>query len=159
MKSLMPWKRRGEEGGSTALTESPRDSLRQMRRELESLFDRFLGGWPMAAGRDWPMTELGFDVDDTENELVVRADAPGFEPDDFNVEIVGDNLVLRAEHKEETKKGNARHYRSGRLYRSMTLPHSVEPEKIDARYHSGVLEIHVPKGEEAKGKRIEVKAV
>lgn len=159
MKSLMPWKRRGEESGSTALAESPRDSLRQMRRELDSLFDRFFGDWPLAFGRDWPMMELGLDVDDEESELVVRADAPGFEPGDFNIEVVGDNLVVKAKHKEETKKGNGRHYRSGRLYRSMTLPDGIDAEKIDARYHSGVLEIHVPKTEAAKGKRIEVKAV
>ena len=43
------------------------------------------------------MTGWGLDVDDKENEIVVRADAPGFEPDDFNVEIVGDNLVLKGE--------------------------------------------------------------
>jgi HSP20 family protein len=130
--------------------------LTEMRRELDSLFDRFFGDWPLLAGDGWPMMGWGFDIDDRENEIVVRADAPGFEPEDFNVEIVGDSLVLRAEHKEE---GNGRSYRHGRLYRRVTLPHGVEADKIEARYHNGVLEVHVPKGEEAKGKRIEVKAV
>jgi HSP20 family protein len=159
MKSMIPWKRRNENGGSTALAERPRDALTQMRGELDSLFDRFFGDWPTPAGRDWPMMGWGFDVDDKENEIVVRADAPGFEPDDFNVEIVGENLVLEAEHKEEEKKGNGRHYRHGTLYRRVALPHGVETDKIEARYHNGVLEVHVPKGEEAKGKRITVKAV
>lgn len=159
MKSLIPWKRRMENGGGGALAERPRDMLTAMRRELDSLFDRYFGDWPMLAGRDWPMTGWGFDVEDKENEMVVRAEAPGFEPNDFNVEIVGDNLVLKAEHKEEEKGGNGYRYRHGSLYRTLPLPHGVEADKIEARYHNGVLEVHVPKGEEAKGKRITVKAM
>jgi HSP20 family protein len=159
MRSLVPWKRRSEEKSGTALAERPRDVLTEMRRELDSLFDRFFGEWPLWGGDGGTLMGWGFDVDDRENELVVRADAPGFEPDDFNVEIVGDALVLKAEHKEEEKEGNGHRYRRGRLYRRILLPHGVETDKIDARYHNGVLEVHVPKGEAAKGKRIAVKAV
>jgi len=158
MSSLIPWKRRSDEGGSSALAERPRNMLSQMRRELDTLFDRFFSGWPTLAGGDWPMTGWGFDVDDTGKEIVVHAEAPGFEPDDFNVEIVGDNLVLKAEHKEEEESGNGYHFRQERLYRTVALPHGVEADKIDARYHNGVLEVHVPKGEEAQGKRITVKS-
>ena len=158
MASLIPWKRRSEERGSNALAERPRDVLTQMRRELDSLFDRFFSGWPTLAGNDWPITGWGFDVDDTGKEIVVHAEAPGFEPDDFNVEIVGDNLILKAERKEEDKTGNGYHFRQERLYRTVPLPHGVEGEKIEARYHNGVLEVRIPKGEEAKGKRITVKS-
>ena len=160
MWNLIPWKRRNEDGGGGAgpLAERPHDALVQMRRDLDSLFDRFFGSWPTSSGGDWPMAGLDLDVDDKEDEIVVRADTPGFEPDDFNVEIVGNNLVLKAEHKREEKKGEGRIYREGRLYRSVPLPRGVEPDKIDARYRNGVLEIHVPKGDEAKGKRIAVKA-
>ncbi len=157
MASLIPWKRRNEEkeGG---LMERPRDMLAHMRRELDSLFDRFFSGWPGLAGGNWPVAAWGFDVDDTGKEIVVHAEAPGFEADDFNIEIVGDNLVLKAERKEEDKSGNGYHFRQERLYRTVALPHGIEAEKIEARYHNGVLEIHLPKGEEAKGKRIAVKS-
>ena len=158
MASLIPWKRRSEERGSSALAERPRDVLTQMRRELDSLFDRFFSGWPTLAGGDWPVTGWDFDVDDSGKEIVVHAEAPGFEPDDFNIEIVGDNLLLKAERKEEDKSGNGYHFRQERLYRMVPLPHGVEAEKIEARYHNGVLEIRVPKGEETKGKRITVKS-
>ena len=158
MWNLIPWKRRDEDRGATPLTERPQDALIQMRRDLDSLFDRYFGNWPALSGSDWPAVGWGFNLDDKENEIVVRADTPGFELGDFNVEIVGNNLVLKAEHKQEEKKGNGRHYREGRLYRTVSLPRGVETDKIDARYHNGVLEIHVPKGEEAKGRRIAVKA-
>ncbi len=157
MASLIPWKRRSEDKGS-ALAERPRDVLSQMRRELDSLFDRFFTGWPTLAGGEWPVAGWGFNVDDAGNEIVVRAEAPGFEPNDFDVQIVGDNLVLKAERKEEEKGGNGYRFHQERLYRTIALPHGVEADKIDARYHNGVLEVHVPKGEEAKGKRITVKS-
>jgi HSP20 family protein len=157
MASLIPWKRRSDERGGAALAERPRDVLTQMRRELDTLFDRFFSGWPALAGGDWPVAGWGFDVDDTGKEIVVHAEAPGFEPDDFDVEIVGDNLVLKAERKEEDKSGNGYRFRQERLYRTVALPHGVEADKIDARYHNGVLELRIPKGEEAKGRRIAVK--
>ena len=159
MSSLIPWKRRSEEKGGGALVERPRELLTQMRHELDSLFDRFFSGWPTLAGGDWPVTGWGFDVEDSGKEIVVHAEAPGFEPDDFNVEIVGNNLVLKAEHKEEDKGGNGYHFRQERFYRTVALPHGSETEKIEARYHNGVLEIRVPKGEGAQGKRITVKSV
>jgi len=158
MKGLIPWKQRGEERGGSALIERPHDVLMQMRRELNSLFDRFFGDWPAMTGDGWPTMRWGFDVDDRENEIVVSADAPGFEPGDFSIEVVGDSLVLQAERKEEGEKGNGYHYRRGRLYRRVSLPHGIDADKIEARYHNGVLEVHVPKGEEAKGKRIMVKS-
>jgi HSP20 family protein len=158
MKSLIPWKRNSGERGGSALIERPRDMLMEMRRELDSLFDRFFGDWPTSFGDGWPMMGWGFDVDDRENEIVVNADAPGFEPSDFSIEVVGDSLVLKAERKEEEEKGNGYHYRRGRFYRRVSLPHGIDAEKIEARYHNGVLEVRVPKGEEAKGRRITVKS-
>jgi len=158
MRSLIPWKRHSEEQSGIALIERPRDMLMEMRREMDALFDRFFGDWPTPFGDGWPAMGWGFDVDDRENEIVVSADAPGFEPDDFSIEVVGNSLVLKAEREEEKEKGNGYHYRRGRLYRRVSLPHGIDADKIDARYHNGVLEVHVPKGEEARGKRITVKS-
>lgn len=158
MWNMVPWKHRSEPREATSLIERPQDALMQMRQDLDSFFDRFFGNWPAAMHGDWPKTGWGVDVDDRENEIVVRADTPGFELGDFDIEIVGDNLVLKAERKEEEKTGNGRRYREGRLFRTLPLPRGFEADKIDARYHNGVLEIHVPKGAEAKGRRIAVKA-
>ena len=158
MASLIPWKRRSEERGG--LAERPRDALALMREEFDSLFDRLLSGWSNLSGGKWPVTGWGwgFGVDDTGKEIVVHAEAPGFEPDDFNLEVLGDNLVLKAERKEEDKSGNGYRFHQERFYRTVPLPHGVEAEKIDARYRNGVLEVRIPKGEEAKGKRIQVKS-
>lgn len=166
MFNLIPWKRRRKEGEGGRLAVAESHPLAQLRDEMDALFDRFWREWPDFGEmwKGWPalsdtFTGWGWDfnIDDREDEMVVRAEAPGFEPEDFDVRVSAGHLVIRAEHKEESKEGNGRRYRSGTFQRTFPLPSGVEQEKIQAQYHNGVLEVNVPKGEEAKGKRITVK--
>lgn len=161
MVNLVPWRRR--EGGE--LAERPEHPLFRLRDDFTALWDRFLSDWSnMAMGTMPALAEplgamRGLDIDDRENEMVVRAEAPGFEPGEFNVQVMGDNtLMIRAEHKEEKKEEGREAFRMGRVQRMVTLPPGIEPDKIEAKYRNGVLEIHVPKGEQAKGKRITVQS-
>jgi HSP20 family protein len=137
--------------------------LRRLRDEMEALFDRFLGG----RSGGWEPT--GFmerlrdvDVEEGENEIVVRAEAPGFEPNDFDIHVSGNTLTIRAEHKgekEEKKEGyQTREWHYGRLERTIPLSTPVNPDKIEARYHSGVLELRLPRTAPSSRKRIEVKS-
>jgi HSP20 family protein len=99
------------------------------------------------------------DIDDKESELVVRAEAPGFAPEEIDIQVNDqNNLVIRAEHKEEEQAQGRSSFRYGKFERTVSLPRGVEVDKIDAHCRNGVLEVHVPKGEAAKGRRIEVKA-
>ena len=151
---LIPWKKKA---GDLKM-QSDDDSIVRLRRDFDELWDRYLGAWQR--GGLVPRDESGrfgsrIDFDDKENEYVLRAEVPGFEPREFDVKVSGNVLTLRAEHTEEGKKnGGYRQY--GSFYESFTLPQGVLPEKIDARYHSGVLELHLPKSEECHSKRIEV---
>jgi HSP20 family protein len=157
MFNLMPWKKRHDESSSSMTLSDPFENrLAQFRDEFNSLVDKF---WSGNLGEHFGSLNWGVDLDENEREYVVRAEAPGFEAEDFNVQVRGNNLVVTAEHKEEQnngKSGTSYHY--GRFQRSLPLPHGAEVDSISARYHSGVLELHVPKGEEAKGKRIAVEA-
>jgi len=85
--------------------------------------------------------------------VLVRADAPGFEAGDFDVQVANDVLTIKAERKEE-KDGQVER----QLYRTLTLPAGVRADDVEARYRNGVLELRLPRAEEAAGKRIEVKA-
>jgi HSP20 family protein len=71
------------------------------------------------------------------------------------VQVSGNILTVSAEHREDTKKHG---YRYGRYQRSFTLPAGAEADKIDARYHNGVLELHLPKDKEFLGRKIAVKS-
>lgn len=159
MVSLIPWRRR-EEGELVERSEHP---LFRLREDFENLWDRFLTDWSsMAAmpmfGDQFGMGR-GLEVDDQENELVVRAEAPGFSPEDLDVQVTPNNhLLIRAEHKEEKKEKGRESFRYGKIQRTVPLPQGVEADKIEAKYRNGVLEVHVPKGEQAKGKRIPIQA-
>jgi HSP20 family protein len=156
---LIPRKQHHEHSGS-AIGERPQVVLRQMRREFDSLFDRFFDDWPMTF-TDRLNLGWDFDIEDKANEIVVRAQAPGYDASDFNVEIVGNTLVLKAEHKmehkREVKKGDCSKFRQ-QLYRSVSLPQGVGVEQVAALYHKGVIEVRIPKGERIKRKRSEAKS-
>jgi len=154
---LTPWKK-GEKGSAARRNDYP---LARMREEFESLFNRFFGMMPEATeGWDFE-TGWALDVDDSGKDIVVRAEAPGFEAKDFDVELSGNVLHIRAEQKKEKKeekeKGGFTEKRFARFERLVTLPEHLDRNKIEAGYRNGVLEVRLPKTPEAQGKRIEVK--
>jgi len=134
--------------------------LGRLRDEVDSLFERFFGQWPMPmewganAGSFWDM-----DVDENDKEIVVRTEAPGFEPKDFEIHVTGDRLTIRAERQQEgQEKEGYWQRRYGRFQRSLTLPAAVNADNVEAQYRNGVLELHLPRAEEAQRRRIEVKS-
>ncbi len=159
MFHLTPWKK--EEKAGVPEARRYNYPLARMREEFESLFERFFGNFPMAGEgfdfeRGW-----GFDVDESGKDVVVRAEAPGFEPKDFDVELCGNVLHIRAEKKQEEEKkekGGYTERRFARFERMVTLPEYIDRNKIEASYRNGVLEVRMPKTAEAQGKKIEVKA-
>src|SRR4051812_5159441 len=141
MFSLIPWKRREESRSLAPRAEHP---LAELRDEFDRLFDRFLGRWP-AAPDEWsgPGRLWGFDMEDRDREVVIKADVPGFEVGELDVQANGQTLTIKAEQKHEAKEGNGNYreqsYRTFR--RTVTLPPGTDPDKIEARYHNGVLEL------------------
>jgi HSP20 family protein len=159
MFNLIPWKKKQTNGGS--LVTQPFDrGLTQLRSDFDSLVNRFWNDWPFSDDR-WLQSRLGwsFNIDEKDDAYVVRAEAPGFEADDFEVDVRGNYLSIRAEHKEEQKNGeNGSRYQYGKFERTTLLPPGVDTENVSARYHSGVLELSLPKKEGSRGKRIAVQA-
>ena len=119
-------------------------------REFASLFHRAFPMPPVEPA--WEFETWGFEMEETEPEVVVRAAVPGFEPNELTVELTGNLLTVRAEHP--AKEGAP----VGRLERTVTVPAGIDPERIEARYRNGILEVHMPRTPEAKPRRIEVKA-
>jgi HSP20 family protein len=117
-------------------------------REFASLFNR---AFPMLPEPAWEFEPYGFEMNETETEVVVRATVPGFEPNELTVELTGNLLTLRAEHP--AAEGTPLR----RFERTVTVPAGIAPEGIEARYRNGILEVHMPRIPEAKPRRIEVK--
>ena len=97
----------------------------------------------------------GFETEERESEVVLRAEAPGFEPSEVEVTLRGNVLTVVAEH--QPAEGEATERRYARLERAMTLPAGVEGEKVEGSYRNGVIEINMPRTPESKPRRIEVK--
>jgi HSP20 family protein len=150
MFNLIPWRRR-----EATRIENP---LVQLRDEFDSLFDRFFGRWS-PFGMEESQNGWGLDLKDEGKAFVVRAEAPGFEPEDFDVQVQGNLLTIRAERKQEAGKEKEENYSytERRVQRSLTLPAGVDTTKVQATYRNGILELQIPKLPEAQGRRIEVK--
>jgi HSP20 family protein len=100
------------------------------------------------------------DIEERADEFIVRADLPGVSQKDVKVSLLGDTLTIRGERKAETEKKEGTAHRIERVYgsfeRSFTLGSSVRADQVKASYKDGVLEIRVPKAEEARLREIQV---
>jgi HSP20 family protein len=151
MFGLTPW-RRNPQGGSLATRRG--HPLEQLRDEFDALFDHLAGGrWPLWQEGESGVPRLwGFDVDERDNEILVKAEMPGFEPGDLDVQIRDNQLMIQAERKQESEA--ERQYSSFR--RSVTLPAGIDPDKVQASYRNGLLELHIPRTQTSQGKRIPI---
>jgi len=150
MFGLIPRRRNRNEG---AILPRNENALELMRREFESVFDRFIGGWPMAETPDLAGA-WGVDWKENDKEMTLRAELPGFDLSEIDVQVAGDVLNITAAHK--AAEGADRDDRQ--IRRSFTLPSGLEAEKVEAVYRNGVLEVHLPKTPAVQPRKIEVKA-
>jgi HSP20 family protein len=159
--SLLPWSKKKTEpaskGGPLARFEDFPFQLSRMRAEFDRLLEGLAGEWPsLWEGNGW---RWGLEVEDQDDAVVVRAEAPGFEAGDFNLQLSDNRLVLRAARKVETKgKKGETQVREQECYQSVTLPDGIDQEKVEAKYHNGVLTVTLSKTAEGKAKRIAVKS-
>ena len=101
------------------------------------------------------------DVMETESGVRLRAELPGMTDEDVEITVENNQLILQGEKKfvHEAEEGNYRRLESryGSFYRRFSLPATVDQENIDAEFKNGVLEVFLPKLEEAKPKKISVR--
>jgi HSP20 family protein len=135
----------------------PFASLAEIQDEMNRLFDTSLrrhGGFE-------DVFNPAIDVVVGKDNVVVKADLPGLTKDDVTVSLQENLLTIKGEKKHELEQKDSSYFVSERAYGSFTrvveLPTAVDAKKIDARFKDGVLEVTLPKTEEAKPKQIEVK--
>jgi HSP20 family protein len=150
----------------------PFSEIESMRRVMDRMFDQVLGGG--GGGHRMPgMAQLEFghvftpnvEVYQTGNEVVIKAELPGLDPKDVNVEILEDQIMLTGELKQETEIKEDNYYRSERQYghfeRVIPLPNRVKDSEAKATFKHGVLTIRAPLAEEVKkpqGRKLEIES-
>jgi HSP20 family protein len=159
---------KGKREPEKALTASrPVSEIARMEREMERMFEDFFSPrWSPFRRSFWPTRKQAFpsvdiDVYEEKDEIVAKAELPGMSKDDINVNVSDHILTIKGEKKKEEETKDEDYFFSERSYgafvRSIELPADVQTEKAKANFKNGILEIRLPKTEEAKKKEIPVK--
>ena len=124
-------------------------------RVFEDAFARLLN--EPQSNRPW---SPAVDIYETENELVLKADLPGFNENDIDVRVENNTLTVHGERKFDQTVKEENYLRVERSYgsfsRSFGLPNTVNTEAIKAEYKNGVLSVELPKRAESKPKQVKV---
>lgn len=138
-----------------------RESFLSLIPELD-IFDRFFNDLelPDIFGEERGLVPA-FDISETENEYVITGEIPGIDAKDLDVTLTDGCLTIKGEKKQEDEEKNENYHRVERHYgsfqRSFRIPDKVKTDELDATYKDGILRLSLPKAEESKVKKIEVK--
>jgi HSP20 family protein len=135
----------------TSLSGFPRSPWTGLESEIDRLFETALGTFsdPTAS------TRFPVDLFEDKDNTYVRAELPGIDRSDINVEMVEDYLTISGTRKTPAKN-NGEAEQSFSFSRSVTIPEQVQSDKVSASYENGVLTVTLPKREEAKPKKVTV---
>jgi len=142
-----------------------RDPVSEMlswNRAMDRMLDRFYDDSDLAFNDRFNL-HVPLDVIENDNEFIVKADVAGLDPDKIDITYTNNTLTIKGEVSDESEKTEKegryhlreRHY--GSFSRTISMPGTVDVEHIEAETKNGVLELHLPKKEEVKPKRIAVK--
>jgi HSP20 family protein len=149
--ALVPWKRQDIERPAASLQ-------REMNRLFDDFFTRDFFVEPFRGMGEW---RPALDVAETDTAIIVKADLPGLEVKDIDVSLRGDILTIKGQKKEEKEEKTKSYHRVERHFgsfeRSVRLPAPVKGDQVEASFKDGVLNIQLPKTEEAKQKSIRIK--
>jgi HSP20 family protein len=141
----------------------PFEEMKKFRKEMEKAFEEFYKKPVISRKERALMREPLADIQETDKEIIVRAELPGIEKKDIDLKITESMLGIKAEKKAEAvekKKGFFRQERSYAGYqRAFSLPAKVIPDKAKAEFRNGVLTVTIPKKEKKKIREEKVKKI
>ena len=138
----------------------PFAGLNKVQFRISDFFDQ---GYGESRARPTSTTGVWYppvDIMESKDSYLLRAELPGMKKEDFTLELKDETLTLSGERKSEEKTDGVRYHSvervAGKFTRSFFLPQTVKHDGIQATYRDGLLEIHVPKAEEAKPRQISI---
>lgn len=161
--NLIPWRRKQEDNIVGSQSDN---TLTRLRSDAEALLERFFRDpWSWSDGGASALQTAALprtDLEDTESALTVRMELPGVEPQDVDIRVAGGLLTVRGEKKSEAEQRHGSYQyverQFGSFQRTVQLPSTVDPDKVDAAFKNGVLTITLAKHPEAQPKRITVRS-
>jgi HSP20 family protein len=140
----------------------PARELENFRQQMNHLMDEW-----MMPNLELPSLTMGgldkspaIELSETESDIILKAQVPGLEAKDLEVEVSEDSISISGEHKQEERKEEKGFFRSefhyGQFIRTIPLPVSIKPEEIKSEFKDGLLKLTMPKAEAAKRKVVKV---
>ena len=153
-KAVTPWR--------------PFMDLTRWERDMDRMMDDFFGRrvrpwWPDRWFRsdDLEIRGPAIDLFEEKDEIVVKAELPGMAKENIEVNLTDHTLTIKGEKKKEEEIKEENYFRAERAYgsflRTLELPADVHADKVKASFKNGILEVRLPKTEEAKTKEVKVK--
>lgn len=154
MNSLIPWRR------TQIRNDGEMQPVSQARWDWDRLFDRMLDdAWVSSAGA---ANGLPLDISVSDEQIRVRAEVPGMNPNDLNISLAGDVLTLSGQKTDEHEAADGTRYyterRFGSFQRAVKLPCPVDADHVSAEHKNGVVTVTLQKSETVRPKRIKVKS-
>ncbi len=135
------------------------DPWKDLREEIDRVFDSFFGRYPAIPEQEGYFIPA-IDVEETDNEYIVKAELPGLKKEDIKISVRGDSITISGERKREKEEKGKTYHRIemayGKFVRTIQLPDEIQPDKAKAEYKDGILIITLPKSEKSKPKEIEI---
>ena len=160
--SLIPFRTKRTTGMEPGTMATLADFRNEMNRLFEGFFSRPLAmpGWfeTIEPGQWLP----AIDMSETGKQIHVRAELPGIDPQDVDVSVSEDRLVISGEKKSEKEESGEgwthRESHYGSFSRAIPLPETVDPTKVTARYDKGVLTVELTKSPSSASRKVPVLA-
>lgn len=132
-----------------------------LRERMDKMFEDSLARFRMPEEATMPtFWSPSVDIYETDENIVLKAELPGVDKKDVSVEVKDNTLILKGERKREKEVKEENYHRVERSFgtfmRSFSLPVTVKQDQVKAKFKDGVLEVTLPKAEEAKHKQVKV---
>jgi len=128
--------------------------------EMDRMFGRM--GQPLELRSVPRGTFPAVNIYEQDDGIVLMAEVPGVKPEQLDLTVVGDSVVLKGQRQEEEPPEGNRYYRRerpvGAFTRTVTLPEPIDPASVNAEYKNGVLRVHMTKAEQAKPRKVKIAA-
>jgi len=133
---------------------NPATELDAFRRQMDRLFDEMTGD--RALTPQWG--QLPIELNDAGDNLELKAQVPGMNPDDLDVTVNRDSVTISGEYRHEDKGDNSygSEFQYGKFSRTISLPVGIQQDNVQADYSNGILTLHLPKIEQARNQQVKI---
>lgn len=139
-----------------------RQQMSKLRKDMDRMLERVMGEFRPFSTPGFAVRRPSYDLVETDKELILRAEIPGVNPDDIEIDITDNILTIEGEIRQDTVNEDENHHwierRYGTFSRSIPIPRRIILSKVKATYNKGVLKVVMPKysGEEKRGVKVKL---